>query len=374
MRLKALLISSVLLAAGGAVAPAHSDTERNGWYLGLESGWVMVEDSELPSLGYDNIAFDSGLGSDAYGVIGTAGYAFDGNWRIEVEFGYRHNGINTIETSIGGNAFAGAIPVDGGRLREFTGFMNVIYDLELADRWALSLGLGIGADNVSLDIPDTDGAGLLSAISVDHTELASQALAGLSYRLGAHWDLMVNYRYLRAEEVNLLGEICGAGFAIARVVAPPVTCVPEDDTLAMTKHTVSVGLRYGFAAPPEVQVPVETPKVPPPLVRQFIIFFGFNKCNVTAEADGVLSEAAAVAQSTGSVRVKIVGHTDTVGTPSANLKLSLCRANAAKANLMSKGVAEASILADGRGESALLVETADGTKEPQNRRATIDVE
>jgi len=116
------------------------------------------------------------------------------------------------------------------------------------------------------------------------------------------------------------------------------------------------------------------PEVPPPDTKQFIIFFGYNKCNITAEADRVLSEAASTAKSTGSASVKVVGHTDTSGSAAYNQRLSDCRANATKNNLLDKGITENQISASGRGESELMVQTADGVKEPQNRRATVDLE
>jgi OOP family OmpA-OmpF porin len=140
-------------------------------------------------------------------------------------------------------------------------------------------------------------------------------------------------------------------------------------------HTVTLGLRYGYDDPPPPPSPPTPPVTPPPPApKQFIIFFGFNKCNITAEADAVLSEAAAAAKSTGAAAVRIVGHTDTVGSNKYNQKLSECRANAAKSNLVGKGVPEGAISASGKGESELMVQTGDGVKEPQNRRATVDLQ
>jgi len=107
--------------------------------------------------------------------------------------------------------------------------------------------------------------------------------------------------------------------------------------------------------------------------KAFIIFFGFGKCNITAEADAVLSEAAAAAKSGGSASVSIVGHTDTVGSPSANQRLSECRADAAKSNMVGKGVPAGAISTSGRGEGELMVQTGDNVKEPQNRRANINL-
>jgi outer membrane protein OmpA-like peptidoglycan-associated protein len=113
--------------------------------------------------------------------------------------------------------------------------------------------------------------------------------------------------------------------------------------------------------------------MPPPLNKQFIVFFGFNKCNITSEADAVLSEAASAAKAGNSTSVAIVGHTDTVGSSAYNQKLSECRADAAKSNLVGKGIPAGAISTSGRGESELIVQTGDGVKEPQNRRATIDL-
>jgi outer membrane protein OmpA-like peptidoglycan-associated protein len=79
------------------------------------------------------------------------------------------------------------------------------------------------------------------------------------------------------------------------------------------------------------------------------------------------------AKRVGSTSIKIVGHTDTVGTAAANQILSECRANAAKMNLVTKGIAPGMISATGRGETQLLVQTPDNVKEPQNRRATVDL-
>ena len=145
------------------------------------------------------------------------------------------------------------------------------------------------------------------------------------------------------------------------------------DEMGIVKHTLSIGFRYGFDEPPPPPAPAPPMAAPPPPPSHFIIFFGFNKCNITAEADSVLSEAASAAKSMGSASVTIVGHTDTVGSNKYNQKLSECRAHAAESNLEGKGVPKGAISASGKGETELMVQTGDGVKEPQNRRATVDL-
>jgi outer membrane protein OmpA-like peptidoglycan-associated protein len=56
------------------------------------------------------------------------------------------------------------------------------------------------------------------------------------------------------------------------------------------------------------------------------------------------------------------------------MALSLRRANAVKNALVREGVPAAAITVIGRGEQGLLVPTADGVREPQNRRVEIVVE
>ncbi|MFN9357553.1 MAG: OmpA family protein, partial [Alphaproteobacteria bacterium] len=135
-----------------------------------------------------------------------------------------------------------------------------------------------------------------------------------------------------------------------------------------------MGVRFDLqrdAAPkviePEVQKPVaEAPK-------QFIVFFGFNKSNLTAEAVRVVADAAEAAKKHGSASIAIIGHTDTSGSTDYNMALSMRRSQAGKDSLIAHGIDGAMISTAGRGEAELMVSTGDGVKEPQNRRATIDL-
>ena len=332
MKMKALLLGAAAsLALAGT---ANAGFERDGWYFGLEGGAVMVNETQL---GTALIEFDHG-----YAVLGTLGYAFkNSNWRMEGEVGYRQNdGTQTINCQI-------LVCAPGEvRLKEWTGMINAVYDVKMSDRFGLGLGVGIGIDNPRYSAPDgTDS---------NDKVFAAQALAGFTYRVNQHWDLMLNYRYLWAGETEL------------RVGVSPI-----ERTMDLEKHTITVGFRYGYDEPPVVIIPPDVVEAPKP--KQFIIFFGFNKCNITAEADAVLSEAASSAKSGGGASVRIVGHTDTSGSNAYNQKLSECRANATKSNLVGKGVSDGAISTSGKGETELMVQTGDRVKEPQNRRATINL-
>jgi outer membrane protein OmpA-like peptidoglycan-associated protein len=106
----------------------------------------------------------------------------------------------------------------------------------------------------------------------------------------------------------------------------------------------------------------------------YIVFFDFNKSSLTAEAARIVAEAATAAKEKGEVRLLVVGHTDTVGSASYNQALSERRADAVRDALVSEGIDGGDIAIEGRGFSEPLVATGPGVREPQNRRAVIDVQ
>jgi OmpA-OmpF porin, OOP family len=123
------------------------------------------------------------------------------------------------------------------------------------------------------------------------------------------------------------------------------------------------------AAPPP---PPAAP--PPPPVKNFLVFFDFDKSTLTPRALDIVKEAANTAKSGQNARVTCTGHTDTSGPANYNMALSLRRANTVKNALVKEGVPATSITVVGRGETALLVPTRDGVREPQNRRVEIVVQ
>jgi outer membrane protein OmpA-like peptidoglycan-associated protein len=103
----------------------------------------------------------------------------------------------------------------------------------------------------------------------------------------------------------------------------------------------------------------------------FIVFFDWDKSAITAEAASILDNAANAYATTGQARVQLAGHADKSGSDQYNVGLSQRRADAVKAYLAGKGVPDSAIVTEAFGESRPLVDTADGVREPQNRRVEI---
>lgn len=342
MKFKGLLLGAV--ASVGLVGAANAGYERDGWYFGMEAGWGRVNETQF-SGSNTPIKLDGGLA----GMVTIGSALKNSQWRLEGELGYRTNDgtASFINPNISIAVVRSFADIS---LEEWSGMVNALYDFNLnSERWGMSLGVGAGIDNARYTARDgTDN---------NDKVFAFQGIAGLTYRINQHWDLDLNYRYLNAAQAEL-----------KETAASPARQVD------LEKHSITVGFRYGYDEPPAAPVEVAAPPaVPPAAPKQFIVFFGFNKCNVTAEADAVLSEAASSAKSSGSASVRVVGHTDTSGSAKYNQKLSECRANAVKTNLVGKGVSDGAISTSGKGETELMVQTGDSVKEPQNRRATVDM-
>src|SRR6478752_4226308 len=131
---------------------------------------------------------------------------------------------------------------------------------------------------------------------------------------------------------------------------------------------VAAALLLGACSQPAPQA-VSAP--PPPQTVQapsFMVFFDWDRSDLSAQAMGTIQQAAAAYKSNSGARVTAVGHTDTSGPDDYNMALSLRRANAVKGALVQAGVPAGAIDTVGKGEQGLLVATADGVREPQNRR------
>ncbi len=123
-------------------------------------------------------------------------------------------------------------------------------------------------------------------------------------------------------------------------------------------------------------VAAEEPGAPTPVEQaMFIVFFDWDKHNISAGANDVLDAVAQEIKNRKDVHgLTIIGHTDSSGTTKYNNRLSSQRANAVRDGLVSRGIPADMVRVESRGESDLLVKTADNVREPANRRAQITLE
>jgi outer membrane protein OmpA-like peptidoglycan-associated protein len=107
--------------------------------------------------------------------------------------------------------------------------------------------------------------------------------------------------------------------------------------------------------------------------QRFTLYFRFESNELTAESRAMLPEIRKAIAERPVPDLAVVGHTDTTGTRAANVELGRTRALMVRALLVAAGLDPAVIDVTSHGESELLVQTADETPEPRNRRVEISV-
>jgi outer membrane protein OmpA-like peptidoglycan-associated protein len=150
--------------------------------------------------------------------------------------------------------------------------------------------------------------------------------------------------------------------------------VVEEQTVTYVQTTEAAPPPPPAASAPPLVVS-EAPRAPgpPPVVKRYIVFFDFDKSNLSMEAQQVIATAVTSIKNTGMARIVVTGHTDTVGSQSYNQALSERRASAVKGEMTRLGLNANDIGTVGKSFSEPLIATGPGVREPQNRRAVIDL-
>jgi len=133
----------------------------------------------------------------------------------------------------------------------------------------------------------------------------------------------------------------------------------------------SLTMKFGAPPPPAPPPPAPPAPPPPPIHQVFLVFFDWDKYNITPEGQRIIALAADHYKAGGRVQLTVTGFTDTTGSASYNQRLSERRANAVAAALEHLGVPRSDMVVSGRGMNDLRVPTPPGVREPQNRRVEI---
>ncbi len=102
-------------------------------------------------------------------------------------------------------------------------------------------------------------------------------------------------------------------------------------------------------------------------------FFDFDKATVKPEARAKLDDLVGKVKGINLEVIIAVGHTDSVGTDGYNQKLSVRRAEAVKAYLVSKGLEKNRVYTEGKGEKSPVADNKTAEGRAKNRRVEIEV-
>lgn len=111
----------------------------------------------------------------------------------------------------------------------------------------------------------------------------------------------------------------------------------------------------------------------PKAARSYLLYFQSGGSELTPESVQTLAELQRDAQGRAAPEIRVIGHTDRLGSAAANEALSLQRAQAIAEKLQASGIRARHVELVGRGELDLLVPTADEVDEPRNRRVEVSI-
>ncbi|MXP61755.1 OmpA family protein [Roseomonas sp. M0104] len=396
MSLRRYLLAATILAAPGAAfaqsspwyspmswMPTAAPQAVEGLYLGAGVGWNHSDARGLTSQGaaanyfnnrgrnnQGNLGFEEG----GIGVL-SLGYGFGNGFRTEIEGNYRYNDVDRLGGFQGPGAGVGFSSI-AGSLQQYGVMANLFYDFQLP-QWFPQMpfyfvpyvGGGVGYMWTNLNAKGRQNDTRDYVYVDDGTgQFAWQGIAGMSFPITSVPGLAITaeYRYTGVLQSKFDGTVTSGATG---AVAPGKFEVDQGNN-----HSALIGIRYAFNQPvPPAPTPVvaPAPAAAPAPARTYLVFFDFDRADLTDRARQIIAEAAQNAGRVQTTRIEVAGHADRAGTPQYNQRLSQRRADAVAAELVRLGVNRSEITVQAFGESRPLVPTADGVREPQNRRVEI---
>ncbi len=131
------------------------------------------------------------------------------------------------------------------------------------------------------------------------------------------------------------------------------------------------------AAPPPPPPPPPPPKAvaPDPCAGRIVlrgVNFDFDRAELQSGSEPTLDVAADQLKECPTIRVRVEGHTDSIGSEDYNQQLSERRAQTVKGYLQSRGLTGSRMQAVGIGESQPIASNATDDGRAQNRRVVLD--
>ncbi len=359
----ALLVASVLSAPTAVLAQPVT-----GPYVSLGGGidYLMDQDFRGGIKGSSLVNGRTKLTTNTSGIASAAiGYGLGNGLRIELQGDWMANRVDV------------GISTTSNYQQQYHGFVNVLYDFDGAMIGIpglspyVGVGGGYGQSHFSnLNFAGTDGLGNSTFIRSTGTDgnFAVQGIAGVAFNIAAipGLALTAEYRFITTPSNHNYS---------AQLFDGPDFGSVSLKTQGQYNHAALVGVRYAlFSAPPPpppAPPPAATAPLPPEVAKTYLVFFDWDRADLTARARQIVAQAAAASTHTQTTRIEVNGYTDLSGTAAYNQRLSVRRAQSVESELVRDGVSRGEISIHGYGETNPLVQTAKGVREPQNRRVEI---
>ena len=126
-------------------------------------------------------------------------------------------------------------------------------------------------------------------------------------------------------------------------------------------------------ATPPAPAPAPAPAAASKVTYAADAFFDFDKSVLKPEGKAKLDDLVSKVKGINLEVIIAVGHTDSIGTDAYNQKLSVRRAEAVKAYLVSKGIEKNRVYTEGKGEKQPEADNKTKEGRAKNRRVEIEV-
>ncbi len=383
-------IAAVSSAPGTATAQPIT-----GLYMGAGLGFNMLSATngsvdKLPGRSSPPLALSSSTKlkwSSGFGLLGSVGYGVGNGVRLELETSYRTNTQQAQTVKTTSSQTSQSTGSSTGTENKYGLMANALYDFNIGERWIFPyIGAGFGYQLANWSKVSVSGTGLdygdgfVTTVSPSGTigQVAYQFMVGASFPISYVPGLSVT---AEARYMGLAGtrNYSGQGYTqyISSQFKNNTTKVHASND---SNTSLMFGFRYAFDPEGVNEVPVPggpVGYVPPqqpvalPAVRSFLIFFDFDRADLTPRARDIVAEAVRSTQRVPVTRIDVSGHADRTGSEVYNQRLSMARAESVAQEMQRWGVPRQMIDIHSYGDTRPLVPTSTGVREPQNRRVEI---
>jgi outer membrane protein OmpA-like peptidoglycan-associated protein len=361
-----MTFKKALLAATMLALPLAAQAQPiTGIYVGAGFGFNFMQNSDVElrgqaATGLTNAQRNGNLDWQwGWAMLGSVGYGFGNGLRVEAEGSWRENQADGVSGFSSGGTRPNNVT---GTARSYGLMANVVYDIDLGPGMGFMPYIGGGAGYIWTDYDSvnitTNGVRTLSLTGTDG-RFAYQAIVGAAVpvpQLLPGLYLTAEYRFL--------------GTVMPQVNASSPAGFRGSADTDNFNQSIMFGVRYAFnTAPPPP--PAATPAAAPAPARSFLVFFDWDRADLSDRARQIIAEAAQSARTQQVTRIEVSGHADRTGSAQYNMQLSMRRAQNVAAELERRGVARSQMTLQAFGDTRPLVPTGPNVREPQNRRVEI---